>query len=218
LSVPGVQTSAAAATRTVGQLVADAVRLYQRRFFRALALGVPPAILALVASGRSYGEWVAITATLGGVLLSLSYVGASALAADVQLDRRALRAVVAGVIVFAPVPFLLFFFVLPALMWLALVGLVVPVLVIERPPLRAGLGRAVELARADYIHALGSLATLVIVFVLTRVALAFLLREQADNTIRVAVFLADLVVSPLLYLGAALLYFDQKARLRKGER
>ena len=55
-----------------------------------------------------------------------------------------------------------------------------------------------------------------IVFVLSRVTLAFLLREQADNTIRAAVFVADLVVSPLLFLGAALLYFDQAAASRLG--
>ena len=61
--------------------------------------------------------------------------------------------------------------------------------------------------------ALGSLATLVIVFVLSRVALGFLLREQADSAIRAAIFIADLVVSPLLFLGAALLYFDQAARV-----
>jgi hypothetical protein len=207
-----VESRASPETRTVGQLVADAVRLYQRRFFRALALGVPPALLALAASGRSYGQWVAITATLGGLLLSLSYVGASALAAGLRLDRKALRAVVAGVIVFAPVPFLLFFFVLPALMWLAFVGLVVPVTLIERLPLRAALGRAVELARADYVHALGSLATLVIVAFLTVATLLFLIRETGEQPIRVAAFLSTAVVSPLVLLGAALLYFDQAAR------
>jgi len=89
----------------------------------------------------------------------------------------------------------------------------VPVVMIEGLGQRDAVRRAIELCRADYVHTLGSLATLVIVFVLTRVALAFLLREQADNTIRAAVFLADLVVSPLLFLGAALLYFDQSARV-----
>ena len=89
-----------------------------------------------------------------------------------------------------------------------------PVTVIEDLPARAALGRAVELCRADYVHALGSLATLVIVFFLTRVVMGFLLRDQADAAVRVAVFLADLVVSPLLFLGAALLYFDQAARVR----
>jgi hypothetical protein len=89
---------------------------------------------------------------------------------------------------------------------------------VEGAPLRRALQRAVELCRADYVHALGSLATLVIVFFLSRVTLAFLLREQADNTIRVAIFAADLVVSPLLFLGGALLYFDQAARVDSGPR
>jgi hypothetical protein len=33
--------------------------------------------------------------------------------------------------------------------------------------------------------------------------------------VRLAVFLADLVVSPLLFLGGALLYFDQAARVSR---
>jgi hypothetical protein len=39
------------------------------------------------------------------------------------------------------------------------------------------------------------------------------LRSQADNTIRTSIFLADLVVSPLLYLGAALIFADLVARV-----
>jgi hypothetical protein len=123
------------------------------------------------------------------------------------------RALVLGTLVFLPAALFFPWFALLSVAWLALAGLVVPAVIVENLPPRAALGRAIELCRADYVHALGSLATLVIVFVLTRVALTFLLREQADNTIRVAVFLADLVVSPLLFLGAALLYFDQAARV-----
>jgi hypothetical protein len=202
--------------RTVGQLVADATRLYGSRFWRSLALGVPPAILALVAAELPYGAWLAVMATLGGLLLSVSYVGASALASGVRVDRRALLAVLAGMIVFAPVPFLLFLFVLPALAWLALVGLVVPVIVIEGLGLRAALRRSVELARADYVHALGSLAALVVVAFLCVATLLFLLRETGEQPIRVAAFLSTAVVSPLVLLGSALLYFDQAARHHGG--
>ena len=80
--------------------------------------------------------------------------------------------------------------------------------------MRAGFARALRLARADYIHALGSLATLVIVFVLTRLVLVVLLHGQANATLRIAAFLGDLVISPLILVGAALLYFDQAARVR----
>jgi hypothetical protein len=105
-------------------------------------------------------------------------------------------------------------YVLPAVAWLALVGLVVPVLVLERRGIRDALRRAVELARADYVHALASLATLVILFALVKFSLALLLVDLGESGERAALGLADLVVSPLLFLGGALLYVDQAARVR----
>ena len=45
------------------------------------------------------------------------------------------------------------------------------------------------------------------------VALGALLHSQSDTGLRVGVFLSELVLSPLLYLGAALLYVDQAARV-----
>jgi hypothetical protein len=208
-------------TRTVGQLVAESIRLYGRRFWLALPLGASVAVLeqGLLEFGNEVR--FVLLATVGGVLLSASYAGASALAADVRLTKRtALAAIAAGTAVFVPFPFLVLGFILPGLVWLAFVGLVVPVAVIERTGFRAAFGRATELARADYVHALGSLATLVILYVLTRLVLVLLLRGSGDQTERVAIFLADLVISPLLFLGAALLYFDQRARLdrRRGGR
>ncbi len=119
-----------------------------------------------------------------------------------------------GAIVFVPAAFLTLFYVLPAVAWLAFVGLVVPVLVIERPGVGAALRRAVELARADYVHAIASLATLVILFGLVKLSLALLLNDLGDSGERAALGLADLVVSPLLFLGGALLYVDQAARVR----
>ena len=75
------------------------------------------------------------------------------------------------------------------------------------------LRRTIELGRADYVHAAGSFATLAILFALTRLALGLLLSSQADTTVRVAIFLADLVLSPLLFLGAAIVYVDLAARV-----
>ena len=202
-------------SRTVGQLVAEAIRLYGRRFWRSLALGIGPAALGIAAGGLERGEWLALMTTAGGLVLSASYVGAAAIAGGREFEpRRWALALAAGVLVFVPFPFLLLAFILPAVAWLALVGLVVPVLVLERRGLRDSFARALELARADYVHALGSLATLVIIVFLTQTVLFFLLIGQGEQTGRIAVFLASLVVSPLLFLGAALLYFDQEARAR----
>ena len=72
--------------------------------------------------------------------------------------------------------------------------------------------RAYKLARADFVHALGALATLAILVFLTQSGLFFLLRGTSDQTLAIASFVASLIVSPLLFLGAALLYFDQEAR------
>ena len=66
----------------------------------------------------------------------------------------------------------------------------------------AAFRRSLEVARADLVHALGGLATLVLMFGLARLAMGFLLRQQADNTLRVAIFLADTVLGPILFLGA----------------
>jgi hypothetical protein len=202
-------------TRTVGQLVAEAIRLYGRRFWLALPLGFSVAVLEQVLIEFEPEVRLVLLATVGGVLLSASYAAASALAADRRLTRRsALVATAAGTVAFVPFPLLVLGFVLPGVAWLAFVGLVVPVAVIEGRGFRAAFRRAFELSRADYVHALGSLATLVILYVLTRLVLVLLLRGSGDQTERVAIFLADVVISPVLFLGAALLYFDQDARVR----
>jgi hypothetical protein len=104
------------------------------------------------------------------------------------------------------------------LAWLALVGLAVPAALVERLGLIDALRRGVRLARADYVHALGSLATLVITIFLTGLVLFFLLRELSDQALRVAALLALLVLSPVFVLGAALLYVDQAARVKSGPR
>ena len=74
-----------------------------------------------------------------------------------------------------------------------------------------------RLARADYVHVLGGLATLALVVIISQFTLYFILREYAENTRLIAAALAALVVSPLVFLGSALLYVDQEARLRLRE-
>jgi hypothetical protein len=207
----------APAQRTVGQLVADTIRLYGERFGRALPLGLSVAVVDQAFRGLPREQWVPVMVTAGGVLMTLSYVAACLLALGKSAAGRTwARALLAGWLAFFPVPALLLIFILPAVAWLALVGLVVPVVLAEELGLRAAFRRALELARADYVHALGSLATLVIVYFLTRTMLVFLLRGTGDQTERVAVFLGDLVLAPLLFLGGALLYFDQVARHDEG--
>ena len=204
-------------TRTVGQLVAEAVRFYGNRFWPSLALGIPPAILVVAAAPLNRIERLVLVVTAGSLLVTASYVAAVALVAGRRPGSLPL-AFAAGVLVFAPVPVLATAFILPGLAWLALFGLAVPAVLLEERGFRAAFRRGTELARADYVHALGSLATLVIVVFLCQGVLFFLLRGTGEATIAVAGFLASLVISPLLFLGSALLYYDQAARVRSSKR
>jgi hypothetical protein len=199
--------------RTVGQLVAEAIRFYGAHFWRSLSLGMPWAAIAVAAAPLERNPRIVFVVSTGAVAFALSLTGASALAAGRRVPRRSLViAFITGVLVYIPVPLLAVFFILPALAWLALVGLAVPAAVIEGRSLGAAFTRGVQLARADYVHALGGLAALAIVTFLSQWVLFFVLRGAGEATLISAALLVQLVMSPLLFLGAALLYFDQAAR------
>jgi hypothetical protein len=201
-------------TRTVGQLVAETLKLYGENVWRSLALGVSLMVINQMTARRETLVQALLLAA-ASPLMAASFTGASAIVGGVRPPARdVVRAVVVGSIVFAPAAFLSLLFIFPAVAWLALFGLVVPVLVLERLPTGDAFRRAIELARADYIHALASLATLAILFGLVRLMLVLLLRDLGDAGERAALALGDLVLSPLLFLGSALLYFDQAARVK----
>ena len=198
-------------TRTVGQLVAETLKLYGDNLWTSLPLGISLTIINQITAGRETLVQALVLAA-GAPLMAASFTGASAIVGGVRPRRGdAVRAIVVGSFVFLPAAFLALLYVLPAVAWLAFVGLVVPVLVLERPGIGAAFRRAIQLARADYVHALGSLATLAILFGLVKLTLVLLLRDLGDAGERAALGLADLVMSPLLFLGGALLYVDQAA-------
>src|SRR5919202_1888340 len=156
-------------TRTVGQLVAESIRLYGASFWRSLALGVPVAVAGVVA--------------VEPAVLLIAFLNVLGL--------------------------------LPAAAWLGFVGLVVPVAILED---RVSFRRALELSRADLAHAIGSLATLTLVALLTAYTIFFTLRSAGTAALRASAFMSVLVISPLLFLGGALLYFDQSARVGSAPR
>ncbi|MDQ3380490.1 MAG: hypothetical protein M3546_09220 [Actinomycetota bacterium] len=200
--------------RTVGQLVGEAIRLYGKYPWHALAIGIPVAVVNAVVWGVP-GSGQIVVAAAGALLITLSYVAACSLVTETPLrSRNAAKAYAIGVLVFVPFPFLAALFILPGLLWLSLFGLAVPVALVEGLGARAALVKGLRLARADLVHVLGGLATLALVVFLTQAALFFVLREFAENTRIAAATLASIVVSPLVFLGAALLYVDQEARLR----
>jgi hypothetical protein len=204
-------------TRTVGQLVAESIRLYGRHFWPSLALGVGPAAIGVIATALDGSARLALVVVLGPILFSLSYLGAVVIAAEANGSLPV--AFLVGVVAFLPIA-IARVVVFPGiyivvLVWFAVVGLAVPAVLVEELPLRRAFRRGWTLGRADFVHALGSLATLVIAIFLSGLVLFFLIQSFGDQALRVAAFLAGLVLAPLFFLGAALLYADQAARVAR---
>lgn len=195
--------------RTIGQLIAETIRAYGASFWRVLPLGLPVALVDQASVRQGAGVQMVVY-WLATPLFVTAYVAACAIA----LGRRPTRtAVLLAVLIYLPFPALRSIFILPGVAWFAFIGLAVPAALVEGLGFRDALIRGRRLGLADYVHALGSLAALVIVVGVAGNTLSALLHTQGDNGQRVAVFLSDLVLSPLLFLGAALLYVDQAARV-----
>jgi hypothetical protein len=197
--------------RTIGQLVAETIRFYGRHFWRSLILGIGPAAVTVAGYYTGFHPWLAAVAVAWIVLASASYVGACVLVSGARPPRHFLITAF-GAACLVSLPFLVGF------VWLAPAGLVVPVIVKEQVPLRRAFRRGFDLARVDYVHALGSLATLAIVVFLTQVLLTALLHGASKQSVPISALLASLVLQPILFLGAALLYDDQAARVESASR
>jgi hypothetical protein len=201
--------------RTVGQLVAESIRFYGARFWAVIPLGLPIAANDVATFGRSVGVQTLVLWAFGP-LLTATYVYACTLTGSERPPWRVmLNAFLAGLIVFLPFPVLVRIYVLPGLALFGLVGLAVPAAVFEHLGVRAALRRGWQLGRADVAHAVGGMAALALVYGVSRGALLVLLHTQGSQTRDVAFVLADVVLSPLIFIGAALLYVDQAARVEQ---
>lgn len=198
------------AERTVGQVVGESIRAYGDQFWRLIGTGIPWA-----AADQAAATYHSLLAQIpifwvAGPFITASYVYACA---RVHRVRPTWTVFLVGLVIYVPFPVLRAGFGIPAVAWFAFVGLAVPASLVERLPFRAAFERGRELGRADYVHALGSFAALVLVVGIAEYTLEVLLHSQSDNSYRAALFLADVVLSPLLYIGGAMLYFDQAARV-----
>jgi hypothetical protein len=197
------------AQRTVGQLIAESIRAYGQNFWRCLPLGLPLAVGDQIGAHHGQTAQMLVFWALTPFFVA-AYVWACRIVLDVSPTRTA---IVLAVLVYLPFPALRALYLIPGLAWFAFIGLAVPAAMVAGAGFRDSLIRGRQLGVADYAHALGSLCALVVVVGVAANVLGGLLRSQSDTGLRIAVFLSDLVLSPLLYLGSALLYVDQAARL-----
>ena len=196
------------AERTVGQVVAESVRLYGERFWAVLPLGLPFVGVDLAGLHRGVGVQTIVLWAFAPVFAA-AYMRAVTIVRGVAPTWPALAV---ALLLFVPFPVLVRIYVLPGIVWFGLVGLAVPAAMVEGLGVRDALRRGWQLGRADLAHAVGGLAALTLVYGVTRAMLLVLLHTSGGQTQAIAGVLSDLVLSPLVFLGAALLYADQVAR------
>lgn len=196
--------------RTVGQVIAESVRAYGQHFWRAVPLGLPLLLADQVSAGHRSAGVQLLVFWAATPLFAAAYVWACTIMLDC---RPTWTAFLLAVAIWLPFVVLRAIYVLPGVAWLAFIGLAVPAAMVERLDYRAALRRGRQLGRADYGHALGSLAALVVVVGVSEEVLSVLLHSQSGNAYRTALGISDVVLTPLLYLGGALLYLDQAARV-----
>ena len=208
---------------SAGEVLAETTRLYGDRIGPVAAVGV--FVMA------AYVLATQINPLVGVVVLLLTQTAALAIASRLvagdALDEAAAQTVLRApvLLVLAFVVFLPFVVIgqfllllLFAAAWLALAGFAIPVVMLEpqggSPLARLSrpLQRTIQLARVEYVHAVGVVAAMVIAYVLFGRLLEGLLVGAAGVSALSARALVQLVLAPFFFLGLAVLYFDQNAR------
>lgn len=208
---------------SVGEVLAETTRLYGDRIRAVLAIGVfmMGAYVLATQINRLVGIVVLLLAQTAALAVTVRIVAGDDLdEAAAQAVLRAPVLVVLAFVVFLPFvvigQFLLL--LLFAAAWLGLAVFAIPVAMLESHEgssfarLSRPLQRTIELARVEYVHAVGVVAVMVIAYLLFGLALERLLVGFAGVSALSARALVQLVLAPFFFLGLAVLYFDQNAR------
>jgi hypothetical protein len=210
---------------TLGEILSETVRIYTQRPWAALGIGVVVGGANLLA---------AVTPDLLDVLVlafafSLTFGAAARLVsgdsfmeawAQVGLRLPVLLVFTFVVAVPAVISLTYLFLFLIAAAWLALLGFSIPVAMLEHDPevrnafdrIAFSLLRSIRLARVEYLHAVGVVAALIIVYLVLGIALAVGLVGFADNGQVIATALVQVVLAPFFFIGLSVLYYEQRAR------
>lgn len=216
----------------LGELLAETIRVYGERLWPSLGIGLVAALGFVIAFVvPDVAAIVVIAATF-----TACYAAATRLVAGDRFAESLAQVVLRGTVLVVltlvvAIPFALgifartgdplarLIFLLFAVAWLVFVGFSIPASMTERleaPSWFSRLGhalqRSVDLARAEFFHAVGITAALVLIYGLLGPLLAALLVGFAENGRDVAFVLSQIVLAPFFFLGLAVLYFEQSAR------
>jgi hypothetical protein len=209
----------------LGELLSETVRFYSVRPRAAFGIGLVEGGAFLLAR---------VAPDLAGVLVVALATTAVYGAAARLVEGDTFREAWAQVAVRSPALLILTFIVtVPALiaipiyyllivgaLWVALMGFSIPVAMIEQDPdvknsldrIAYSLVRSIRLARTEYLHALGVIAALLMIYLVLGFALGLALIGFADNGVLVAGVLVRAVLAPFFFIGLSVLYFEQRAR------
>jgi hypothetical protein len=209
----------------LGELLSETITIYSKRPRAAIGLGLVEGgafLLARAAPGLLEVLVLALAFTATFAAASRLVSGDSFAEAWAQTGLRAPTLLVLTFVVAVPVviaiPYL--FLLIVGALWIALMGFAIPVAMLERDPevknpfdrIAYSLLRSIRLARTEYLHALGVIAALLLIYLVLGIALSIGLVGFADNGQVLAAALVQVVLAPFFFLGLSVLYFEQRAR------
>ncbi len=208
----------------LGELVAVAARIYGTRPLEFVGIGL------LQAGALAATLWLPLAAAMVVAALAFGLAFATVVRLVVEDPlltalRRSLELfpVVVALGLAVGIPFSLassyVIFIILAVAWLGLWAFAIPAAMLETPERLSVSGRiahaakrSLQLARAEYLHACGATAILIVITLLVGIVLAVLLSGFADNSQQAAVAISQVVLSPFFFIGLTVLYFEQRAR------
>jgi hypothetical protein len=209
----------------LGELLSETIRIYTQRPWPAIGLGlVEGAAYLLAALTPDLLDVFVIALAFTAIYAAASRLVSGDTFAEswAQVGLRAPVLLVLTFVVAVPAVIALtyLFLLVVGALWIALMGFSIPAAMLERDPevknsldrIAFSLLRSIRLARAEYLHALGVIAALVIIYLLLGVALGIGLVGFADNGRVIAAALVQVVLAPFFFIGLSLLYFEQRAR------
>ena len=212
----------------LGELLAASAKIYSGRGWTYVPLG------AIQGAALVVSEWIPTAAAIAiyAIAFTLTFALVSRLVAgDALADaaRRVLSSspVLAALALVVGVPFVLgstqLLLLVFSALWLGLTSFAIPAAMVERAAdgsfpgrLAYVLRRTTTLARAEYWHAVGIAAALIVIYVLVGIVLAIAIGGASGLDQRWSLAAAQVPLAPFFFIGLCVLYFEQRARAGDG--
>jgi hypothetical protein len=211
----------------LGEVLAQAIALYGRSAPALVLVGTLQAgafLLTLVVPW--YGQLVVLSLTFVTSFAIVARVAAGDRLGSAATDAARSAALLALLALVVAAPFYAAVFgvefLIVSMVWLGLTSFAVPVAMLEELPEAGGgllrrlahtVRRTLELASADYLHAILVAVVLVLVYLLAGNLLVAALFGFADQGRVAAPAIVQVVLAPFFFLGLTVLYLEQRTRL-----